>query len=751
MQNIGLFALLGLGEGALIAALAISVVVFYRGSGTVNLSMGAIAMVASYVNYSFGAGTFGFHPPDWLAMLLTLVVVAILGTIIEFGLFWPLRTSSPLAKLAASLGLLLLAQSLIAIIYGNNTLTPTSILPGSPVHVFGRVVPEDRLLLALIVVVLAVALWALYRFSPFGLATRAAAESEPFAMYAGLSPRRLSLANSLLASVIAGAFGVLVAPLITLNTIQLPLEIVPALGAALFASFNSLGVACFAGLTMGALSSLLTYWSSQSWFPKYQGNPINGLPELLFFVLVAVAMAWRGSKMPARGELMEKRMPLAPRPENLLRNSAIALVIGVVLLIVFPYDFRQALVNSMLGAMICLSLIVVIGYVGQISVVQVGLAGVAGYAMSHMLTSAGGVWADFPIAPLVGIAAALVVGFITAVASLRVRGVSLAVVTLAGMYAIENFGFGNALWGAQATGSPVNPLHVFGLNLSPTASFRGIDGKVPSPVFGFVVLVVLILLSLLVAAVRRGTIGQKMLAVRSNERAAAAAGINVRKVKLTAFMVSAFIAGVCGALYAYNFGTVSADLFGTVNSLVIIAYAYFGGITMITGALFAGVGATQGLIPQAFQTWWGLSGNWALLIGAVGLLVTLVGNPDGIAGTAYWKRRAKAKAKALAAAGGDAAAVVDMPAPREAASAPSSATRTVDKQLPAPVDKPGGSGGLSPGRCARVVRPVRWRFLPPGAQPGARCGTGLIDNYLWLPSLQAGHRAGTPRNRATQA
>src|SRR6202035_1311790 len=122
---------------------------------------------------------------------------------------------------------------------------------------------------------------------------------------------------------------------------------------------------------------------------------------------------------------------------------------------------------------------------------------------------------------------------------------------------------------------------------------------------------------------------QRMLAVRSNERAAAAAGIDVRRVKLTAFMVSALIAGICGALYAYNFQTVSSDLFGTVNSLVIIAYAYFGGITMITGALFAGLGATQGLIPQAFDTWWGLSGNWALLIGAIGLLVTLVGNPRG--------------------------------------------------------------------------------------------------------------------------
>jgi branched-chain amino acid transport system permease protein len=698
VQNILLFAVLGLGEGALIAALAMSVVVFYRGSGTVNLSMGAVAMVASYLYYSVGGGALGFRPPWWGAFIITLIFVAVLGTIIELGLFWPLRGSSPLAKLAASLGLLLLAQSIIAIAYGNSTLSPTSVLPSNVFHLFSAVVPVDRMILAGIAIVLGIALWALYRFSQFGLATRAAAESERYAMYAGVSPRRLSLVNSLLASVIAGAFGILVAPLITLNTTTLPLEIVPALGAALFAGFSSLGVACFAGLLMGAGASLLNYWASQSWFPQSQGNPLNGLAELLFFVLVAIAMFWRGSKVPARGEITEKRMPLAPRPDHLTRFSLLGLVVGVVLLIILPYEFRQAMVNSMLGAMICLSLIVVVGFVGQISVVQVGLAGVTGYAMSHLLTSVGGVWADFPLAPLVGIGCALIVGFITAVASLRVRGVSLAVVTLAGMYAIENFGFGNAAWGQQASGSPVNPLHIFGLDLSPEASYRGLDGKVPSPVFGWVVLVVLILLCLLVASIRRSTMGQKMLAVRSNERAAAAAGIDVRRVKLTAFMVSALIAGICGALYAYNFQTVSSDLFGTVNSLVIIAYAYFGGITMITGALFAGLGATQGLIPQAFDTWWGLSGNWAQLIGAIGLLVTLVGNPDGVAGTAYWKRRAKARQRALAAAGSAppvaevpvvgvpvaevpvvVVPAVDAPPPRGAPPAPTSATSAVDK------------------------------------------------------------------------
>src|SRR3984957_15983279 len=115
--------------------------VFYRGSGSVNLSMGAIAMVGSYLYYSVDNGALGFRPPWWLAFIIVLIFVAILGTIIELGLFWPLRGRSPLAKLAASLGLLLLAQAIIAIVYGNSPLSPTSVLPSGVFHLFGAVVP----------------------------------------------------------------------------------------------------------------------------------------------------------------------------------------------------------------------------------------------------------------------------------------------------------------------------------------------------------------------------------------------------------------------------------------------------------------------------------------------------------------------------------------------------------------------------------------------------------------------------------
>ncbi len=133
-----------------------------------------------------------------------------------------------------------------------------------------------------------------------------------------------------------------------------------------------------------------------------------------------------------------------------------------------------------------------------------------------------------------------------------------------------------------------------------------------------------------------------MLAVRSNERAAAGAAIDVRNVKLTAFGISALIAGVAGTLYAYNFGSVSADRFSVPLALSLIAFAYAGGITLVSGAVFAGLIAAQGIFPYALDKWFGLSGNWFLLFGGLVLIFTLIQNPEGVAGSFYRTAQARA-------------------------------------------------------------------------------------------------------------
>ena len=141
---------------------------------------------------------------------------------------------------------------------------------------FGTSIPVNRFWMAGIVVLIALALAALYRWTRFGLATRAASENEVYGMLAGLSPNQLSMANTVLASALAGAMGIVAAPLAQADSSTLVLFVVPALAAALFAGFTSLGIACLAGFGIGIGQSLMYYVSTLSWFPTDQRQPAAG-------------------------------------------------------------------------------------------------------------------------------------------------------------------------------------------------------------------------------------------------------------------------------------------------------------------------------------------------------------------------------------------------------------------------------------------------------------------------------------------
>jgi len=641
-KQIVLFAILGLGAGSLIAGISIGVVLTYRGSGIINLATGAIAMLAGYSYWSLKTGEYGVHMATAPALLITFAFLTVVGLLIEFAVYRPLRTTAPLAKLAASLGVLLVAQAAVSLAFGIGTKPQPPVLPGGTVSVFGSNVPIDRFILPGIVLFATLVLSLAYRLSRFGLATRAASENEVAAMLMGLSPNSLALSSTLLATYFAGGLGVLAASITQLDPAALPLQVVPALTAALFARFTSFWIACLVGLGIGMLENILYYLQTQSWFPTDHGVAMPGIQPLLVFVLMVVAMFVRGTSLPSRGELVEHRLPLAPRATRLWRMALIWTTVAVVALIVLPYDFRQALITSLLATVMCLSVVVITGFVGQISIVQLALAGISGFLLSHLAVDHG---VGFPEGMLIGAFGATVFGLLIAVSALRVRGVSLAVVTLAAAVAIEQFVFLNETWGGGTSSSPV-PEPKLWLDLGPYAHFRGVDGKVPSPVFGFFVVAVVLVLGLFVANLRRSNLGQKMLAVRSNERAAAAAGINVRNVKLAAFGISAFIAGMAGALYGYNFSSVTVTRFSAFTALSLIALAYVGGVTMVSGAVVAGLISVEALVPYALEKWFGISGNWALLFAGLALIVTLIQNPDGVAGATYRKYQLKKRRRA---------------------------------------------------------------------------------------------------------
>lgn len=622
------FFVLGLGQGALIAGIALALVLFYRGSGTINLAAGCVAMVTGYVYWALTNGTFGVHVATGPALLISVVASVLQGVMIELCVLRPLRAAPAVAKMVATLGLFLLAQSLVIIVFGPNEQSEPSILPQSTVRILGAPIGIDQLILVGIVIATSTVLTGVYRWTEFGLRTRAAAENERFAALAGLSSSGLSLANSVLACVVAGLLGTLAAPLITLDSTILPLLVVPALTAALFARFTSFAVAALVGLCLGAAENILYYLSTRSWFPTTQGIAPPGIEDLLVFLVMLVAVFWRGSKLPRRHDIIERRLPVVPRPAHTLRSATGSMIVGAAALTLLPYDFRAPLMMSISGTVLALSMIVITGFVGQVSVVQPVLSGAAGFLTAHLADNAG---LGFPWAPLAAIAGATVLGVLVAIGGLRLRGVQLAVVSLAAAVAITSFWFSNYTWGSGPNALVVAQPVLFGLKLGANAGFRGLDGKVPSPVLGYGILAVCVALCVVVCRLRQSRLGRQMLAVRSNERAAASVAINVARTKVKAFALSATLAGTAGVLAAYTIGTVSAGQFSVVASLTVIAFAYVGGISRVSGAAIAGLWSAGGLAQYAMQQWFGVSGVWIDLVFAGAVLITVTLWPDGLA------------------------------------------------------------------------------------------------------------------------
>ena len=638
MSQILLFTLLGLGPGALIASVGLGVVLSYRGSGVINLSMGAMVMLAGYLFWAFRTGYFGISFATAFALPLTLVAMAGVGCFVELVVFRRLRTASPLAKLVASLGVLLLVQAAVLLAFGTTPLSSPAVLPSSSVTIFNVTVPIAQFILAGIVGIIVVVLVGLYRYTRFGLATRAASENERSAVLAGLSPSLIALSNTVIGTVLAGLVGILAASVVGLDSTTLPLLIIPALAAALFARFTSFPITYLAGLLIGIAESLVYLASTQSWFPTSQGIALPGLQQVLEFLLIVAALWWRGSSLPQRGEIVERSLPLVPYQDRLLKRVALPSVACAIALIVLPFDFRQALITGLVAMMICLSFVVITGFVGQLSVMQLALAGFAGLLVSH-LGDTGGI--GFLPAALLGILASVGLGIAVAISALRVRGATLVVVTLAAAEAIQQFIFANGSWGASQTPGSLQQPDLLGLNIGTGAGFRGLDGELPSPVFGFLALVIVVVLYLLVTNLRRGDLGRRMLAVRSNERAAAAAGVHVPRVKIIAFGLGSAIAGIAGVMYTYDFGTFSTNNYDVMIGFALIAGLYVLGISMAQGAVLAGLGATGALIPLVLQKWvlpQNEIATYVQLFAAVGLIVQLNLFPEGVL-PIMWKRK----------------------------------------------------------------------------------------------------------------
>ena len=409
---------------------------------------------------------------------------------------------------------------------------------------------------------------------------------------------------------------------------KVPALLISSLGAALLGRMSSFVIAAAAGLMLGVVDQELFRLELEwGWIPNI------GIRRALPFLVIALAMVVRGESLPSRGALTVERLPeaVAPRITRGRMAGYGALIAVAFWLTVFaPFQYRAGMQNSMIGVILALSLVVVTGYVGQISLMQMALAGIGAFSVASF-----GTQAQMPLPVALPLAVAVGVGFglIAAIPSLRTRGASLAIVTLASGLAIGEIFFKRPGWfGLDRGVKTADPPVLFGVEFGPNSDFVFGDGKIPTGGYGLFLLVVGIACCVSVMRLRRSRLGEQMLAVRANERAAAAAGVNVAAIKLSAFAISSFLAALGGALAAFNLGTYGANSFGIFASLTVLAFAYLGGISTVGGAITAGTLFAEGIGVVATEEWFIDVGPYTAYVAGFFLIGTAVYNNEGIDG-----------------------------------------------------------------------------------------------------------------------
>jgi sulfate-transporting ATPase len=600
------FALLGLGTGALYAICAQGLVLIYRASGVVNFAQSGFVLLGGYSYYEFR------EVRNWSAVVSVtgaVVIGALAGLAVHLLIMRPMRRSSPITRVVATLGVLVIIQSAAILRYHHDQKRVTSILPTRTVDIFGAHLGIDRMLIFGLCLVLTIVLWVTYRFTSFGRVTSAVAEGELAAASMGHSPDMTAGINWMVGAALGAFAGVLIGPITFLEPNQLVQLIVPALAAALLGGFSSFPLTFASAAAIGIIESEMTLTVTRNgWFA--------GWSQAVSFIVVIGVLVVRGKGIPLRSHILD-RLPAVGsgriRPVRVVVTFALACVFMKVL----DKQWAVALTVTVAFAMVCLSVVVVTGYAGQLSLAQF-LIGTSGAFAAARLMAVHHV--AFLPACIAGVVAAVLLGLVVGAPALRTRGINLAIATLGlgvVLYALilNNFEITGGVSGLQ-----VQPVRLLGWDIDPS--------KHPQR-YGIVALVLLLILSLGVANLRRGAAGRRLLAVRSGERPASALGINVYSAKLYAFMLASGIAGVGGCMLAFLNPNVVFSRFDVFTSISIVTATVVGGVGFIPGALLGSTLITGGITSRYLDKISDL-GPWLGLIGGVFVIITLRFDADGM-------------------------------------------------------------------------------------------------------------------------
>lgn len=622
----------GVPYGCTYAIVAVALVLTYKATGVFNFAFGAQAYTSAFV---FARLTESNGLPVWLAFIISVVLLApLLGLVFDRFLFRFIPNSNTTAKIVVGLALLVGIPELLPILFGNNNIyaVPSVFWNFNVVyfHLFGQPINGGYLSAVVATAVVLVLLTVLMRFTSIGLQMRGAVESRRLVQLDGVNAGGVVATAWAVSGLLAGLAGVLLAPIEGQLTSQYYITLmVAAIAAAAWGVLRSMPIAALTGVLIGVVELV-----AQGYFPTNSLWYSAVLPSFPFIVL-ALALLF----VPGMRSLDENKDPLAgvdpppPPPTHLVRAPQMDRMIRVgwyALLIAFIVSMLtwinptwENVFNSGLAfSTIFLSIILITGMAGQLSLAQATLAGVGAFTAAQLAHHFG---LNLLLGGLVGAALAAAVAVVLALLSLRLRGLGLALMTLAAALFFDNTVFNssqisNGSGGISLKQSWISPFNFFSN-----------DGH------AFFVLAMITLAGCigLVMLVRKGTVGRYLAAMRGSETGASSIGINLTWQRITVFALSGAVAGIGGTLYGIFQQAVNPNYFNYEFSLIFVVVVVTTGVSTIEGALQAGFGFV--IIQYLLQTYApGRLQGLTIVIFAFGAL-TYAAHPEGV--LEYQKRR----------------------------------------------------------------------------------------------------------------
>lgn len=669
---------IGVIVGSAFSVMAMGIVALYKATRVPNFAFGATATFVALFHYEYVAGhQFGLNFNWWFIHIdirhftqlsfwemlpISLLLAGVIGWLIERIVMRPFAEAPAITLVIVSLGLMIALQGFSGKFFGLSDRFVTNAEAPFPrnhtLHVLGVYLTAEQIGVFLIALALASGIFWFFARTRTGLAIRALSSKRDAAELCGVSAHRLAVGSWVAGTVLAGLIGVLLsAEQVTLNPTNLTLTSVVAFAAAVIGGMSSLPITFAAGIAIGVLQELVVdYYPSSGIHLLGHTFRETGMPSTLTVLLLIVLLMTRpswifrstreeedsgviarapGSSVLARafdpvqawrswrsalGMSWFGQSSVARKFRWVLPAFAALAAVGWPLLgvnhDVYGYDAMIGLVYLMLA----LSVVVLTGWVGQISLAQGAFIAVGGIGT---LVAVNSLHLPFPLPVLFAALFSIPFSLLIGIPSLRLRGLYLAIATLVFGYGAERLVEGNLNLGH---GGP------------PAMSFLGL--QVASDLSRYYLLLgIAALVVALCWRVSRTRPGRALYAVRDSERVAAAYGVNVARTKLTGFVLAGAVAAVGGSILTYAYGQPGTTYIDVFFSTAWLANTVVMGITAISGAfLAAGVFGLLPLILAGPVSASSTGSGAEIVAGALTILIMMI-NPGGLASMTRFMRR----------------------------------------------------------------------------------------------------------------